>query len=64
MRYSYLKDLGGRFWNPYDRGFRKNCVDFFLNGYNEDVEYIGDWADSEGIGMKVMARRSDQEYDE
>lgn len=64
LRYSYLRDLGGRFRNPYDRGFRKNCADFFLNGYDEDVEHIGDWTDSEGIGMTVMARRSDQEYDE
>ncbi|XP_024374636.1 protein S-acyltransferase 24 [Physcomitrium patens] len=38
LRYTYLKDAEGRFRNPYDSGCRKNCVDFFLTGYNEDIE--------------------------
>ncbi|CAN6230604.1 unnamed protein product [Urochloa humidicola] len=38
MRYSYLRGPGGRFRNPYDHGVRKNCSDFFLKGYNEDIE--------------------------
>lgn len=39
MRYSYLRGPGGRFRNPYDHGIKKNCTDFLINGYNEDVEY-------------------------
>jgi hypothetical protein len=38
LRYGYLKGADGRFRNPYDSGCRKNCVDFLLNGYNEDIE--------------------------
>lgn len=38
LRYAYLKGSDGRFRNPYDSGCRKNCVDFLLNGYNEDIE--------------------------
>ncbi|XP_024031881.1 protein S-acyltransferase 24 [Morus notabilis] len=51
MRYSYLRGPGGRFRNPYDHGIKKNCSDFLINGYNEDVEYIEQPADAEGIGM-------------
>ncbi|PON68530.1 Transmembrane protein [Parasponia andersonii] len=51
MRYSYLRGPGGRFRNPYDHGIRKNCSDFMINGYNEDVEYIEQSAAAEGIGM-------------
>jgi palmitoyltransferase len=40
MRYSYLRGPGGRFRNPYDHGVRKNCSDFFLKGYNEDIERV------------------------
>ncbi|KAF8393113.1 hypothetical protein HHK36_021354 [Tetracentron sinense] len=58
MRYSYLRGPGGRFRNPYDHGIRKNCSDFLINGYNEDVECIEDPAHSEGIGMMQMARNS------
>lgn len=58
MRYSYLKGPGGRFRNPYDHGFKKNCSDFLINGYNEDVEYVEDSAHSEGIGMTHMVRAS------
>ncbi|XP_038890571.1 protein S-acyltransferase 24 [Benincasa hispida] len=39
MRYSYLRGPAGRFRNPYDHGIRKNCSDFLIKGYNEDVEY-------------------------
>ena len=38
MRYSYLKGPDGRFQNPYDHGCRKNCSDFLIQGYQEDVE--------------------------
>ncbi|KAF8012104.1 hypothetical protein BT93_I0281 [Corymbia citriodora subsp. variegata] len=58
MRYSYLKGPGGRFRNPYDHGFKKNCSDFLINGYNEDVEYVEDSTHSEGIGMMHMTRTS------
>ena len=40
MRYSYLRGPGGRFRNPYDHGVRKNCSDFFLKEYNEDIERV------------------------
>ncbi|XP_020149687.1 protein S-acyltransferase 24 [Aegilops tauschii subsp. strangulata] len=40
MRYSYLRGPGGRFRNPFDHGVRKNCSDFFLKGYNEDIEKV------------------------
>ncbi|XP_024631328.1 protein S-acyltransferase 24 [Medicago truncatula] len=39
-RYSYLKGPDGRFRNPYDHGIKKNCSDFLINGYNEDLEYV------------------------
>ncbi|KAK3439530.1 hypothetical protein EUGRSUZ_C04398 [Eucalyptus grandis] len=58
MRYSYLKGPGGRFRNPYDHGFKKNCSDFLINGYNEDVEYVEDSSHAEGIGMMHMGRTS------
>ena len=54
MRYSYLRGPGGRFRNPYDHGIKKNCSDFLINGYNEDVEYIEQSADTEGIRMMHM----------
>ncbi|CAK9166772.1 unnamed protein product [Ilex paraguariensis] len=58
MRYSYLKGPGGRFRNPYDHGLKKNCSDFLINGYNEDVEYNEESAQTEGIGMVHMSRNS------
>ncbi|KAF2310566.1 hypothetical protein GH714_014522 [Hevea brasiliensis] len=61
MRYSYLRGPGGRFRNPYDHGIRKNCSDFLILGYNEDVEYIEDSAHSEGIGLMQMARNSNSQ---
>ncbi|XVE63638.1 hypothetical protein DITRI_Ditri07aG0035900 [Diplodiscus trichospermus] len=54
MRYSYLRGAGGRFRNPYDHGCRKNCSDFLINGYNEDLQLSEDSAHSEGIGMVQM----------
>ncbi|KAI4380480.1 hypothetical protein MLD38_006666 [Melastoma candidum] len=54
MRYSYLRGPDGRFRNLYDRGFRKNCFDFLINGYSVDIEYIEDSTDPEGIGMTDM----------
>ncbi|KAJ6435751.1 hypothetical protein OIU84_000883 [Salix udensis] len=51
LRYSYLRSQGGRFRNPFDHGCKKNCSDFLVNGYNEDVECFEDSSHSEGIGM-------------
>ncbi|KAA8522944.1 hypothetical protein F0562_009367 [Nyssa sinensis] len=56
MRYSYLRGPGGRFRNPYDHGIKKNCSDFLIYGYSEDVEYKEESAQSEGIGMMHIAR--------
>ncbi|KAH7855368.1 hypothetical protein Vadar_024110 [Vaccinium darrowii] len=58
MRYSYLKGPGGRFRNPYDHGCKKNCKDFLINGYNEDIECGEESVQSEGIGMVHMTRNS------
>ena len=55
MRYGYLRGPGGRFRNPYDHGIRKNCSDFFMKGYNEDVECGEESAHDEGIRMVQMA---------
>ncbi|XP_058111442.1 protein S-acyltransferase 24-like [Magnolia sinica] len=51
MRYSYLRGPGGGFRNPYDHGIRKNCSDFLIRGYSEDVELP---ITAEGIGMVQM----------
>ncbi|GJM97876.1 hypothetical protein PR202_ga14836 [Eleusine coracana subsp. coracana] len=40
MRYAYLRGPGGRFRNPFDHGVRRNCSEFLLNGYNEDIERL------------------------
>ncbi|KAB5514607.1 hypothetical protein DKX38_028513 [Salix brachista] len=61
LRYSYLRSQGGRFRNPFDHGCRKNCSDFLINGYNEDVEYFEDSSHSEGIGMTHLSRNSNLE---
>lgn len=59
LRYSYLRGPGGRFRNPYDHGIKKNCSDFLINGYNEDLEYVEESGNSEeGLGMMHMARGS------
>ncbi|XP_074281192.1 protein S-acyltransferase 24 isoform X2 [Silene latifolia] len=57
MRYSYLKGPNGRFRNPFDHGVRKNCSDFLVSGYNEDVR-IEESVNDEGIGMMPMCRDS------
>ncbi|URD92010.1 DHHC palmitoyltransferase [Musa troglodytarum] len=59
MRYSYLRGPGGRFRNPYDHGIRKNCSDFFIKGYNEDVELPDQTQTLEGTGMIQMTRSTD-----
>ncbi|XP_065849104.1 protein S-acyltransferase 24 [Euphorbia lathyris] len=60
MRYSYLRGPGGRFRNPYDHGIKRNCSDFLIKGYNEDVEYVEEESEnSEGIGMMHMTRNGD-----
>ncbi|KAL2537136.1 putative protein S-acyltransferase 23 [Forsythia ovata] len=38
IRYGYLRGPDGRFRNPYNHGCRKNCSDFFINGYTDDDE--------------------------
>ncbi|PIN20327.1 Ankyrin repeat and DHHC-type Zn-finger domain containing protein [Handroanthus impetiginosus] len=58
MRYSYLRGPGGRFRNPYDHGWKKNCSDFLINGYNEDVQYTEESSESEGITMVHMSRNA------
>lgn len=55
MRYGYLRGPGGRFRNPYDHGIRKNCSDFLMKGYNEDMECVEESAHDEGIRMVEMA---------
>ncbi|KAG9156665.1 hypothetical protein Leryth_006624 [Lithospermum erythrorhizon] len=62
MRYSYLRGPGGRFRNPYDHGIKKNCSDFLINGYNEDVEYIDGSAESEGTAMTQLSRNSNMQH--
>ncbi|XP_074328124.1 putative protein S-acyltransferase 23 isoform X2 [Apium graveolens] len=37
LRYRYLQGPDGRFHNPYDRGLLKNCSDFLIRGYTDDV---------------------------
>ncbi|XP_051152494.1 protein S-acyltransferase 24-like [Andrographis paniculata] len=54
-RYSYLRGPGGHFRNPYDHGCKKNCSDFLINGYNEDIEYKEASNEPEGTGMTPMA---------
>ncbi|KAD6454589.1 hypothetical protein E3N88_09295 [Mikania micrantha] len=54
MRYNYLRGPGGRFRNPYDHGCKKNCSDFLINGYNEDIEII----ESEGIDMMQISNNN------
>ncbi|XP_068641629.1 protein S-acyltransferase 24-like [Aristolochia californica] len=55
LRYSYLRGAGGRFRNPYDHGFRKNCYEFLIKGSNEDIENVEPEAGhAEGIRMVEM----------
>ncbi|GLT85917.1 hypothetical protein SLE2022_040880 [Rubroshorea leprosula] len=37
-RYQYLRGPDGRFRNPYNHGWRKNCADFLIHGYTNDDE--------------------------
>lgn len=61
MRYSYLRGPGGRFRNPYDHGVRKNCSDFFLKGYNEDIERaVQTFQPDEEMGSIQMRRAVSQ----
>uniref|UniRef100_A0A7N0T1B8 S-acyltransferase n=1 Tax=Kalanchoe fedtschenkoi TaxID=63787 RepID=A0A7N0T1B8_KALFE len=62
MRYSYLRGPTGRFRNPYDYGCRKNCTDFLITGYNEDIECVDNAGHPEGIGLMHMSRDSHQPY--
>ncbi|XP_038888969.1 probable protein S-acyltransferase 23 isoform X1 [Benincasa hispida] len=36
IRYGYLRGPDGKFRNPYNHGCRKNCSDFFIQGYTDD----------------------------
>ncbi|TVU01986.1 hypothetical protein EJB05_52521, partial [Eragrostis curvula] len=57
LRYSYLRGPGGRFRNPFDHGVRKNCSDFFLKGYHEDIERVEQTVHhDEEIGTIQMTR--------
>uniref|UniRef100_A0A0D6QU95 S-acyltransferase n=1 Tax=Araucaria cunninghamii TaxID=56994 RepID=A0A0D6QU95_ARACU len=58
VRYSYLKGPGGHFRNPYDHGFRKNCTDFLINGYNDDMEIPWQPLQQDGTGMVQLNKRS------
>ncbi|XP_039033430.1 protein S-acyltransferase 24-like [Hibiscus syriacus] len=51
MRYSYLRGADGQFRNPYDHGCWKNCSDFLINSYHEDVPIT---EDSKGTGLVQM----------
>ena len=64
MRYAYLRGPGGRFRNPYDHGIRKNCSDFLLNGYNEDIERLEQTSHTdEEMGMVQMTSAVSQNGD-
>lgn len=64
MRYNYLRGNGGRFRNPYDHGCKKNCSDFLINGYNEDIEVAEEPSSAaaadqfDGINMMPMTASS------
>lgn len=58
LRYNYLRGPGGQFRNPYDHGCKKNCSDFLINGYSEDVEYVEESVQAEGIGMMNIPNNS------
>ncbi|KAL1531301.1 protein S-acyltransferase [Salvia divinorum] len=54
--YSYLRGPDGRFHNLFDYGCKKNCTDFLINGYNEDIEHAEESGESDGIGMINMTQ--------
>ncbi|KAH0888559.1 hypothetical protein HID58_050988 [Brassica napus] len=60
LRYSYLRGPGGGFRNPYDHGCKRNCSDFLVKGYNEDIECHEEDTTprQEGISMMQMQRSS------
>lgn len=61
LRYSYLRGPGGGFRNPYDHGCKRNCSDFLVKGYNEDIECHEEDTTTprqEGISMMQMQRGS------
>lgn len=58
LRYNYLRGSDGRFRNPYDHGCKRNCSDFLIKGYNEDVEYVEPSIQTEGLTMMNMMRNS------
>lgn len=39
-RFSYLRGPDGRFYNPYNHGWRRNCSDFLVHGYTRDDEVV------------------------
>ncbi|ESQ51112.1 hypothetical protein EUTSA_v10022988mg [Eutrema salsugineum] len=39
-RFSYLRGPDGRFYNPYNHGWRRNCTDFLVHGYTRDDEFV------------------------
>ncbi|KAK8937072.1 S-acyltransferase TIP1 [Platanthera zijinensis] len=55
MRYNYLRGPGGKFRNPYDHGVHKNCSDFLVKGYNEDVVVAEQNMSSDEMSMIQMA---------
>jgi palmitoyltransferase ZDHHC13/17 len=61
MRYTYLRGPGGRFRNPFDHGVRKNCSEFLLIGYNEDIERLEQTLHTdEEMGMIQMTSTATQ----
>ncbi|XP_047939301.1 LOW QUALITY PROTEIN: protein S-acyltransferase 24-like [Salvia hispanica] len=56
LRYSYLRGPDGRFRNLFDHGCKKNCTDFLINGYSEDIEHAEESGESEGIRMINMTQ--------
>lgn len=60
MRYTYLRGPGGKFRNPYDHGVRKNCSDFLLKGYNEDIVVAEQNANSVETSMIQMTNIGSQ----
>ncbi|KAF8111893.1 hypothetical protein N665_0071s0032 [Sinapis alba] len=39
-RFNYLRGPDGRFYNPYNHGWRRNCSDFLVHGYTRDDEVV------------------------
>jgi len=54
-RYNYLKGADGKFHNPYDHGFCKNCTEFLLTGYNEDISLPWQPVEQNGGGLIQMS---------